>query len=121
MRLFLLFLVACASTPSAKLDEPFTLRAGTTTRIEGTSLRVTFVEVVNDSRCPPDVQCIWEGDATVRIRVSDQTRSEEIELHTHRSRATSRSAFGYTIALRSLSAKPDYAAELKAAAAPPHS
>jgi hypothetical protein len=28
---------------------------------------VTFIEVLNDSRCPSRVQCIWEGDATVRF------------------------------------------------------
>jgi hypothetical protein len=28
---------------------------------------VTLIEVMNDSRCPTRVQCVWEGDATVRF------------------------------------------------------
>lgn len=34
---------------------------------------VTFLSVVEDSRCPEGTTCVWEGRARVTVRVSDQT------------------------------------------------
>lgn len=47
-------------------------------------LRVGFERVVDDSRCPPDVDCVWEGDATVRIALSGPGSAPvtPVELHT---------------------------------------
>lgn len=30
--------------------------------------RLTYLSLVNDSRCPPNVQCIWAGDAEISLR-----------------------------------------------------
>ncbi|WP_297835068.1 hypothetical protein [Thermomonas sp.] len=30
--------------------------------------QLTYMVLVNDSRCPPDVQCIWAGNAEIRVR-----------------------------------------------------
>ena len=30
--------------------------------------QLTYLRLVNDSRCPPDVQCVWAGDATIVMR-----------------------------------------------------
>lgn len=30
--------------------------------------RLTYQELVNDSRCAPDVQCVWAGDAEILLR-----------------------------------------------------
>lgn len=40
-------------------------------------LRVTFLEVVSDSRCPMDVMCVWMGEAVVLLEV--QPRGGEAE------------------------------------------
>ena len=34
-------------------------------------LYITFSEVIEDSRCPTGVECIWAGKAKVKIEVSD--------------------------------------------------
>jgi hypothetical protein len=42
----------------------------------------TFVRVVDDSRCPKGVQCVWEGDATIELRVTpNQGEPETVQLH----------------------------------------
>ena len=41
-----------------------------------------YVGVVNDSRCLPDVQCIWAGDAEVRFEWSMAAASKAFSLHT---------------------------------------
>lgn len=55
---------ADASTTVA-VDEPFRLSLGESVEIEGQVLR--FVDVVEDSRCPTDVACVWEGRAKVQL------------------------------------------------------
>ncbi|MCZ6595281.1 MAG: hypothetical protein O6943_10275 [Bacteroidetes bacterium] len=40
-----------------------------------------FVEVLEDSRCPKDVVCIWEGRAKVKVVISGESISlKELEL-----------------------------------------
>lgn len=57
----------CASTgaaPAVALGQPVVMTPGERVALpSGASLR--YVEVANDSRCRPDVQCIQAGDANV--------------------------------------------------------
>jgi hypothetical protein len=53
------------------------LAPGVPVRLTGTNLELTFVAVVEDSRCPTDVVCVWEGNAVVEValEVSDGAES----------------------------------------------
>ena len=84
--LCLLALVAvagCAASPSTTegvlLGSEFTLRPGETAEVQSTGLRVTFLGVRSDSRCPADVLCIQAGDAVVGLRVG----TAEVELRSN--------------------------------------
>jgi hypothetical protein len=91
--------------PTVPPDRQFTLAPGQSASIEGTSLRVEFLRVSGDSRCPADAFCIQGGDAIVHVRVSDSARAE-YELHTgDRSRAVARHA-GFSIELVQLQPYP---------------
>jgi hypothetical protein len=68
--------------PSAPLNQQFTLPRGETISIDGTSVRLHFVEVSGDSRCPADAFCAWAGDATVRVRALDAGADADYTLHT---------------------------------------
>lgn len=69
----------CAGTGVAALDQPsssltslpteITLQYGEERLIDDV-LRVSFSQVLEDSRCPVDVTCIWAGNARVRIGIS---------------------------------------------------
>ncbi len=74
--------VASASSPAVPLGREFTLSVGQAAAIEGTGLRLTLRAVRDDSRCPTDVQCIWEGDATVAVEVVAKSASAAYDLHT---------------------------------------
>ncbi|HEX8297698.1 MAG TPA: hypothetical protein VF594_00945, partial [Rubricoccaceae bacterium] len=37
------------------------------------SVPVRFVSVVEDSRCPPDVTCVWAGRARVQLSIGGET------------------------------------------------
>ncbi len=70
-------------TRSAVLDQGFTLRVGQDARFEGEGLTVTLRGVPDDSRCPEDAQCVWEG--SVRVQVELKTASDPgtiVELNT---------------------------------------
>jgi hypothetical protein len=74
----LLALVACGEPtgPDASPDAAFvpastdlTLEVGEEQSVGGSVVKVTFVRVVEDSRCPMDVVCVWEGNAVVELGI----------------------------------------------------
>jgi hypothetical protein len=70
-------------TQVARLGREFRLRARHQVTLKGESLRINFVEVKEDSRCPADVKCVWAGNAAVRLNVSIRGRgSKSLTLNT---------------------------------------
>ena len=53
------------------------LRYGQSATVNGT--RVSFADVVDDSRCAKDVVCAWAGDAAIKL----ESGSESVVLHTN--------------------------------------
>lgn len=60
-------LLGCAGKTHA-LDQPFTLAIGEQRRVE--KVTVALESLVEDSRCPDGVQCIWEGRTTFVVAMS---------------------------------------------------
>src|SRR6185312_15051394 len=52
-----------------RLGREFKLKAGRQVTVKGTKLRIRFVAVENDSRCPSDVTCVWAGNAAVQFQL----------------------------------------------------
>jgi hypothetical protein len=93
----LLLLAACASggvnSPTRPaVNEDFTLRPGQTAEVNGATVRITFERVKDDSRCAVDVTCIWEGDATVVLKVVADSTEATREVHTNEGGDRSRKA-----------------------------
>jgi hypothetical protein len=68
--------------PTVPLNERFTLAPGQVAVIDDADLRVQFVRVTDDSRCPADAICIQGGDALVQVLASDGDDSTTLGLHT---------------------------------------
>lgn len=51
---------------------------GETINYHGTM--ITFLEVLEDSRCPEDVVCVWAGQARVKLKVLTDTAEELLDL-----------------------------------------
>lgn len=66
-----------------RLGQEFQLRAGQQAIVEGEGLRVRFVSVLEDSRCPEDVRCIWGGNAEVLVNVEAGVSRSDLKLNTH--------------------------------------
>jgi hypothetical protein len=85
----LLFWSGAAQTANAQRYEraspgrPFSLRVGRELTLPRERLRVRFVDVKEDSRCPANVTCVWAGNASVRIELSTNRRdSQTVTLNT---------------------------------------
>ena len=74
-------------------------------RFARSKLSVRFVELVEDSRCPVDTQCIWAGNAKIKIRVSKNGRSHDLTLDTNGPNQAV-TAEGYTLKLVGLTPAP---------------
>ncbi|WP_271392313.1 hypothetical protein [Aequorivita sinensis] len=51
---------------------------GETVVLKGVSVK--FLEVIEDSRCPEGVNCIWAGRAIVKAEVTSNGKTEEVTL-----------------------------------------
>ncbi|MCG2420265.1 hypothetical protein K8089_14645 [Aequorivita sp. F47161] len=60
-----------AETPKIAVKVP----KGDTVVLKGVSIK--FMEVVEDSRCPTGVDCIWAGRAKVKVAVTSNGKTEE--------------------------------------------
>ena len=70
------------TSPTAPVDEEFTLAPGEARRIEGEPLTIKFVRVSGDSRCPADAICVLGGSATVVIAVASGLANQSYDLRT---------------------------------------
>jgi hypothetical protein len=72
---------------SARVDPVLNLgdvpiQLGQTVPVDNGAIDVTFTGVVEDSRCPKNVMCVWQGRAVVGLRVRHLDGSESDELLT---------------------------------------
>jgi hypothetical protein len=80
------FFVSCASAMYTRQSQPqkVTLAVGQSVSVPNTPLTASFQEVVEDSRCPTGVTCIWAGDAAIRISLKTSDGSPfQYTLHTN--------------------------------------
>src|ERR1700755_263427 len=57
-------------TQTERVGREFKIKPGRTVPFKGESLRLRFVRVAEDSRCPTTVDCIWAGNAAASIEAS---------------------------------------------------
>jgi len=67
-------------------------------------LTITFAELIQESRCPKTVTCVWAGVGEIRIVVKKGRKSESLKISTREAQAK---AFGHTLTLASLDPYPE--------------
>jgi hypothetical protein len=86
MKLFVigafLTLAAVATLTAAPQDKSVTVKVEQEKFLPGTRIKVKFIEVVEDGRCPSDVRCVWAGNAKIKLHFSKGSDKEEVELNT---------------------------------------
>ena len=76
-----LALVGCQMSREADADpdeftlgQEFVLGGGQEAAFSGNDLRVRFSELLEDSRCPTEVECFWTGQARIAVLVQPTGR-----------------------------------------------
>ncbi len=65
--------------------ETVTVKAGKQATARKSKLKIRFISVVEDSRCPTGAQCVWAGNAKIKIEVSvpkGETKTFDINTET---------------------------------------
>jgi hypothetical protein len=102
--------VTPTATPTAQVFEPpparvFTLRIGQTITVED-GWPIRFDAILEDSRCPIDVQCIWAGQVRVALTVQREGTFVLIEAVMPGGSPTQAIVDGRSLLLRSIDPKP---------------
>ena len=85
--------------------EKLRVQINTSKRFPKAKLNVRFVELVEDSRCPTDTNCVWAGNAKIKIKVTGFGRTQDLTLDTN-GPTQSATALGYVIKLVGLTPHP---------------
>ena len=112
LRVLPLAALACAFALAAVADEKpraeggVEIKVGQEKEVEGGDLRIAFERVAEDSRCPQGVQCVWQGNARVRLVAIDR-KGECVEFDLNTGVEPFEHQFGvYTIRLAKLAPYP---------------
>ena len=104
--LFIALLAGITGTASARDPETVNVRVGQLKSADGGRLTVKFISVIEDSRCPIDAKCVWEGNARIKIEVSKgKASAKTIELNSG-AKPESVTVYGYEIKFIDLSPHP---------------
>lgn len=95
------------------VQREFDLRAGNEAIVKEAGLKVAFSELVEDSRCPEGVDCIWAGNGKIKVTLrKGGHKSVSFELNTM-TEPKSVVYQGYEITLVKLAPYPKYDVEIK--------
>lgn len=87
--------------------ETVAVKAGKQATASKSKLKFKFISVVEDSRCPTGAQCVWAGNAKIKIEVSvpkGETKTFEINTETG---PKGDQIGGYAVTLESLTPYPN--------------
>lgn len=92
------------------LDQEFVLHGGQEATIRSADLRLRFTDVLEDSRCPTQVECFWTGQARIAVVAEQgQSASTTVEFNTNPAPGQGKltnDIGGYTVELKSLDPYP---------------
>ena len=88
-------------------DQEFELGPGQSVLVGPEPLKITFVGITGDSRCAPEVQCVWEGDAVAKLQAATGGQAPSVyELHTNTGYPTQADHGAYRIRLTAVAPGP---------------
>ncbi len=80
---FAFLVLACNSSPTSPEGSGATalIRFGTSAQVTS-DVRVSFAQVVEDSRCPATNVCGWAGNAAIRLDIRQDSVTQSVTLNT---------------------------------------
>jgi hypothetical protein len=82
--LVLMLCVASVAGDKQRARGGVEVRQGQERKVGGADLKIAFLSVAEDSRCPEGATCVWAGNAKVRLSVrNSKDECAEFELNTN--------------------------------------
>ncbi|MEZ4828883.1 MAG: hypothetical protein R3C61_21745 [Bacteroidia bacterium] len=80
--LMIFFLTGCTQKEIVlpQSEKEVSIRFSQTVSLSQQGISIQFSELVDDSRCPAGVACIWEGEVTVKLQIRISDREPEIAI-----------------------------------------
>ena len=103
--LMLMLAFGVVPATAAKRAETLRVQINKEKKFAKSKVAIRFVELVEDSRCPTDTNCVWAGNAKIKVRVTRDGRSQELTLDTNGPNHAA-TAIGYSIKLVGLTPAP---------------
>jgi hypothetical protein len=79
---FAIILALTSGIYAAPQTKSILLKVDQEKTVPGTRIKVKFIELIEDSRCPVDVNCVWAGNAKIKLRFAKGSDEEVVELNT---------------------------------------
>ena len=67
-----------SQTQAIDLGAEVTLAPGATVSVKSAKLKVRFVAVIEDSRCPRGLTCVWAGEVKVSLAIQESSKAEAL-------------------------------------------
>ena len=64
----------------ANLDSEFLLQFNQSLELKSENMKITFLNVTSDSRCPSDVTCVWQGKADIDVNLQKDDQNITVSL-----------------------------------------
>ena len=93
---------ASADSNTVFFDKDFTLSIGESVQVEGGLGFIKFIKVLEDSRCPVDVTCVWAGIVKTEFEIVDSARKKTSIFLNTGIKSNKLSLQGYTLQLISI-------------------
>lgn len=98
-------LASTRSECAAQSERNVEVNVGKSAVEKHSKIDVAFLEMVEDSRCPKDVECVWAGNAKINVELSKDGTKRQVELNTGRGEQSAEFE-GYEIKLIKLTPEP---------------
>lgn len=72
-----------AMSSAAQTPEFLTVKHTKQGYAKKSKLKIKLLEVVEDSRCPEGAQCIWAGNAKIKVLIDNGTTKQEFVMNTN--------------------------------------
>ncbi|RZK46455.1 MAG: hypothetical protein EOO87_23540 [Pedobacter sp.] len=76
----LTFVQACKKTSYGTIEGNYNLRANETINLPKNSANTLTVSDFADSRCPINADCVWQGVATIKVAITENEKTQNLEL-----------------------------------------
>jgi hypothetical protein len=77
-----MLILGLAAVVPAQKGETVTLRAGQKRSVAKGDIKIKFVRVTEDSRCPEKSMCVRAGNATLEVVISNKRGSKTVTMNT---------------------------------------